>query len=85
MHIPTPRTHFAEDIELHSDIPIFATSIGPITFQGKSTDPAGEDAMMAARWREFKFTYSIPKVEQENLQPCARCFAELIMMGRDVD
>ena len=85
VHIPTPKTHFSEDIELESDIPFFATSIGPITFTGKSSDPAGEDAMMESRWREFKLTHSIPKAEQTNFSPCARCFAELILMGSDLD
>ena len=85
VHIPTPKTHYAEDIELHSDIPFFATSIGPIQFNGKSSDPSGEDAMMATRWREFKFTYSIPKNQQVKFPPCARCFAELILMGEELD
>ena len=39
---------------------------GPITFVGKSSDPAGEDAMMACRWTEFKFTHSISKVDRSN-------------------
>ena len=80
VHIPTPKTHFAEDIELTSDIPFFATSIGPIEFTGKSTNKAGENAMMAARWREFKFTYTIPTANQVKFPPCPRCFAELVMM-----
>ena len=85
VHIPTPKTHYAEDIELESDIPFFATSIGPIVFNGKSTDPAGEDAMMATRWNEFKFTHSIPKSEQVKFPPCPRCFSELVLMGSDFD
>ena len=85
VHIPTPKTHFAQDIELNSDIPFFATSIGPITFVGKSTDPAGEDAMMACRWNEFKFTHSIPRAQQRKCPPCCRCFAELIFVGSEMD
>lgn len=51
VHMPTPKTRFAEDIELSADtdIPFFATSIAPITFSGKSSDPVGEDVMMATR------------------------------------
>ena len=85
VHIPTPKTHYAEDIELESDIPFFATSIGPIQFSGQSSDPVGEDAMMATRWHEFKFTHSIPKSEQVKFPPCPRCFAELVLMGSDLD
>lgn len=85
VHIPTPKTHYAEDIEVTSDIPIFATSIGPIKFVGRSNDCAGEDEMMACRWREFSFTRSIPKEEKKEFPPCTRCFAELIFQGRDMD
>ena len=85
VHIPTPKTHYAEDIELESDIPFFATSIGAIQFNGKSVDPDGENAMMATRWHEFKFTHSIPKSDQVKFPPCPRCFAELILMGEDLD
>lgn len=84
-HIPTPKTHYAEDIELLCDIPFFATSIGPVQFNGKSGDADGEDAMMATRWREFKFTHSIPKADQIKFPPCSRCFAELVTMGIEFD
>ena len=85
VHIPTPKTHYAEDIEITSDIPIFATSIAPITFTGKSTNPAGEDAMMAARWKNYAFTHSIPQGNQVKFPPCMRCFAELMLLGIDMD
>ena len=41
-------------------------------------DPAGEDAMMDSRWKEWRFHYSIPKGEQKKMPSCARCFAELV-------
>lgn len=85
VHIPTPKTHFSEDIELTSDIPFFATSIAPIMFVGKSTDVSGENAMMECRWKEFKFTHSIPVEDQRHFPPCVRCFAELIFLGCDMD
>jgi hypothetical protein len=85
VHIPTPKTHFSEDIELTSDIPFFATSVAPITFVGKCSDPDGEDAMMGTRWNELKFTYSIPTDEQLKFPPCCRCFAQLVMMGVELD
>ena len=85
VHIPTPKSHYAEDIELTSDIPFFATSIGPIAFTGRSSDPAGEDAMMATRWNEIRFTYSIPQAQRIKFERCSRCFAELIMLGSELD
>ena len=85
LHIPTPKTHFAEDIQVVSDIPFFATSISAIEYTGRSADLNGENAMMACRWREFKFSYSIPKAEQKMIPPCARCFAQLITLGMEFD
>ena len=85
VHIPTPKSHYPEDIELTCDIPIFATSIGPITFPGKSSDPAGEEAMMATRWNEFSFSYSIPKAQQRKFKPWGRCFSQLVMAGSEMD
>lgn len=85
LHIPTPKTHYAEDIELVSDIPFFATSIGPVQYTGKSSDPAGEDAMMETRWRHFKFSHSIPTAQQKKFPACPRCFSELITMGIQFD
>ena len=79
------KSHYEEDIELTSDIPFFATSIGPIVFNGKCSDPAGEDAMMATRWNEIRFAHSIPKNEQVKIDPCRRCFAQLIMQGNELD
>ena len=81
VHISAPKTHYAEDIELKSDIPFFATSIGPVNFVGKSEDPAGENQMMATRWNIFKFDQVIKKEQQVAFPPCPRCFAELVLMG----
>lgn len=85
VHIPTPKTHYAEDIQVVSDIPFFATSINAIEYTGRSADLNGENAMMACRWREFKFGYSIPKAKQKIIPPCARCFAQLITLGIEFD
>jgi hypothetical protein len=40
-----------------------------------------EDDMMASRWKVFTFFHSIPENEQKNLDPCAKCFAKLVLMG----
>lgn len=68
-----------------NNIPFFATSIAHITFVGNSSDVSGENAMMECRWKEFKSTHSIPVGEQRHFPPCARCFAELVFLGSDMD
>ena len=83
LHLAAPKTHFSQDILLTSDIPIFATSIGMVEFVGSSTDIRGENSMMANRWREIKFYYSIPEEKQIKLKNCPRCFAELVFLGCD--
>ena len=42
-------------------------------------------AMMACRWREFKFSYSIPPANQVKFPPCPRCFAEVMLLGSEMD
>ena len=61
----------------------FPLSLIPLSI--KCGDPHGEDAMMATRWREFKFTHMIPKAEQIKFPPCPRCFAELATMDIEFD
>ena len=56
----------SEYIELTIDIPFFATSIAAITFVGKGSDVSGENSMMECRWKEVRFTHSIPVTEQRN-------------------
>ena len=67
-----------------NNIPFFASSIAPITFVGKSSDVSEENAMMECRWKEFKFTHSIPVGEQGLFPPCARRLAELVFLGSDM-
>ena len=83
VHLAAPKTHYAEDIFICSDIPIFATSISSIKFLGRSSNVEGENAMMDARWRIVELFHQIPVEEQKSQASCPRCFAELIMMGRD--
>jgi len=35
--------------------------------------------MMAVRWNVFKFTKQIPKEDQKEISPYARCFALLVL------
>ena len=72
VHLVAPKSHFAQDIILSGDIPIFATSLEIVQFVGKKNHVQGENAMMAARWKE------------KDLEGCARCFSELIFTTAEI-
>ena len=85
VHLAAPKTHYARDILITDDVPIFATSIVPIMFAGKSAgNVEGEIAMMEARWRKFQLSVQNPLSEQKTVKSCSRCFCELVFMGADV-
>ena len=79
--LPTPKNHFAEDIVIDStnDVPIFSTSSGRIEYSRFSPDYEVETEMMDSRWNIIRFTHTIKRDDQKNIEPCKRCFAELIM------
>ena len=82
-----PKSQFARDIVLEKDTPVFATSIAPIMYTGRCTSASSrmEDDMMDSRWRVFELRHQIPQREQKEIPPCGRCFAELVMLGADLE
>lgn len=83
VHLAAPKTHFAKDICIEDDKPIFATSITMVKFTGRSDNIDGENAMMEARWRKFDLTVRIPEANQKDVESCARCFSELVFLGAE--
>ena len=79
VHLPAPMNHFAKDICVVSDVPIFATSIGPIRRKGRNDE--GDITMMDARWHIINFHYVIPQTEQKSVAECGSCFAKLMLTG----
>ena len=79
VHLPAPMNHFAKDICVVSDVPIFATSIGPIRRKGRNDE--GEITMMDALWHIIHFHYVIPQTEQKSVAVCRSCFAQLMLTG----
>ena len=82
VNLPAPKNHFSTDICMSEDTPIFATSKSIIKYKGSynSQDQAKDD-MMASRWNVFTFFHSMPENEQKDVNPCAKCFAKLVLMG----
>ena len=80
-HLPAPKNHFANDICIVRDTPIFATSKERVRFrQTYNRTCEKEDAMMDARWKVYEFFVSIPEEEQIPLKSCPKCFADMVLM-----
>ena len=79
VHLPAPKTHFRQDIQLDKDTPVFCTSSKPIQLiRGGITDER-ENEMMRVRWRHFTLHSQIPLDQQTQLRPCARCFSTFLL------
>ena len=67
VYFPVPKTHFAEDILLKSDIPVFAASKYKLAYvKGRCID-AGETEMMSVRWNVLSLSQQIPEEEQTDI------------------
>ena len=79
VHLPAPKSHFAKDVLLTGDTPMFCTTSHELHHIKYSVVNERETEMMAVRWRVFQFHRQIPESEQKNIRPCERCFAELVL------
>jgi len=83
--LPAPKNHFSKDIEITTDIPIFATSKEPVLYKGpNNVRDDREDRMMEVRWKIFRLYVEITEDQQKSIQPCGRCFSELVFTGEIV-
>ena len=80
VHLPAPKTHFAQDMQLIKDTPVFCTTKRPLLFIKNGVVDDRETEMMEVRWKLFEFRAQIPESQQRNIQPCPKCFKDLIMM-----
>lgn len=77
--LPAPKNHFAKDIVIDKDTPIFATGPYRIKHVGRVNDDR-ENHMMEVRWRVFEFYRRLTEAEiNDNIPPCPRCFAEFVL------
>lgn len=78
VHLPAPKTHFSQDIELTKDTPIFCTSKRPLIFIKNGVVDDRETDMMAVRWKIISFSHQISAECQQHIPPCGRCFTSLV-------
>ena len=82
VHSPSPKNHYANDICISQDTPIFATGKSEITYLGSyNTTEKTKNEMMSVRWKIFKFHQRIPEADQKEMFPCPKCFLDLVLMG----
>ena len=79
VHLSARKTHYAQDILLTSDTPIFATSSFEILFIKHGVICDTDTEMMKVRWKVFKFHHRISESQQRSIWPCGRCFAQLVL------
>jgi len=80
VHIPSPKTHFAQDIIFNKDTPIFCTAAEEFAFYSHGKHKQIESDMMKVRWETFTFFHQITVMEAKEIPPCPKCFAELILV-----
>lgn len=80
-HLPAPKNAHGKDIEIRNDTPIFATADMPIVLARGGIIDQVNTRMMQVRWRYFELWKVISESERKELNPCAHCFADLILGG----
>ena len=79
IHIAAPKSHYAKDLVLDKNTPIFATSISRIRSYTNGKINEAETEMMEVRWKVFSFYSQLQPHEIKELQPWAKCFANLVV------
>ena len=81
IHIPVPKTHFAEDAVWSADTPIFATSKTKIRKYERGQVDEIETEMMDSRWKVYVFKHQFSKDEMVEVESCPHCFAKLVLQN----
>ena len=80
--LSSPKSQFATEFCINTDIPILTTSKAKTEFVGKHNNRDGrETEMIDVRWNIFEFTHRIPHADQKIITPCPRCFNEPVLLG----
>ena len=79
VQIPVVKTHYAENPYGTKDTPIFVTWKSQIRKYERGEIDAVETEMMESRWNVFVFRHQFTADTIVDIQPCARCFATLVL------
>lgn len=78
VNFAAPKNWSSSDVTFTKDTPIFATSISEVTSKKTGEEGVRENAMMAVRWKVFRFTHSIKESNVVECDPCKCCYAHFI-------
>ena len=82
MNLAAPKSCFSKYLSIIKDYSVFSTSVNEIRFIWKrNSTNESEDGMTRSGWKIIKFFRSIPESDQKVTRPCAKCFANLVLLG----
>ena len=80
IHVPTPKTHFAQDIILEKDTPMFCTAPSRIRKFSRNYDVNEvESEMMDVRWKTFTFFHQMKISETRDIPSCQKSLADFLL------
>ena len=79
VQVPVPKTHYVENPYWRKRTPIFATSKSRIRKCELGQTDEVETEVMESRWNFSVFRQQFTADTIVNIQPCARCFAKLVL------
>ena len=80
VRLPAPKNMYSEDVNITSNVSIFATSKSTIRYRGSyGVIDEMDDQMMNVRWKLFKFSHQFEECNQKNISPCPKCFSTLVL------
>lgn len=79
IHVPAPKTHFAQDALWTADTPIFATSKSKIRKYERGQIDEIETEMMDSRWKVYVLKHQFSRENTVDIAACPKCFAEMVL------
>ena len=83
VHIPAPKTHYANDLVFDKDTQIFATGKRTMVYIKNGSIDEKETEMLSVRWKVFYFNNQFNEGEQRDIPVCGKCFAAFILNSKD--
>ena len=79
VHLPAPKTNYANDLIFDQGTPTFATGKHSLVYIKSGVIDERETDMMSERWKVFHFNAEIEQSEQRDIPACVGCFSQFIL------
>ena len=93
VELPAPMNAYSDMIKMNKshDLPIFCTSLGPITYyiqsqnEPRTNQHHSEDKMMQERWIKppIHLKHEIHEKDKVYCPPCGHCFSRFVLSGKN--